>query len=154
MKLSCHHDRLGARAEEGDFFTSAPVLSQPTARAHSIHCTPPSPPLPASRLSLPFGLRHRFPSLLPFLSIHRGDFFQHPSVSLESRREERGTGGEGGGGEDKKSTWRGNPSARGRGEGAWGGFQSDQERMDDDKEGNNGGRRLVRGKKGVSSELI
>ena len=87
-------------------------INNPLVRARALH--PLHPSLPASRLSLPFGLRHRFPSLLPFLSIHRGDFFQHPSVSLESRREERGTGGEGGG-EDKKSTWRGNPSARGRG---------------------------------------
>ena len=89
-----------------DFFTSAPVLSQRTA----LHprCNPPRFPLP-SPLSLSSLRTSSSFSLLPSLppSIHRGDFFQHPSVSLESR----GTGER----EDKKSTWKGNASARGRG---------------------------------------
>ena len=86
--------RQTGRARGGGRFFHIRSSSVATQRARALH--PLHPSLPASRLSLPFGLRHRFPSLLPFLSIHRGDFFQHPSVSLESRREERGTGREGG----------------------------------------------------------
>ena len=106
VKLSCHHVRARTLALVGEIF-SHPLQFCRNA-PHSIRGAAllDSPP-PLSLISFfPSDFVIVFPSSLP-PSIHRGDFLQHPSVSLESR----GTGER----EDKKSTWKGNASARGRG---------------------------------------
>ena len=143
-----------ARALAGEIFPHPLQFCRSLATYSIFRCTPPSLLPLASLLSLPFGLRHRFPSLLPFLSIHRGDFFQHPSVSLESRREEK-RGGRAGREEEKIKSRRGEEIRRPVGVGShWGErFQSTHERMGLELEG----MRIRKGReerKGAAFQLI
>ena len=77
------------------FFTSAPVLPRRT-RLHAIHAPLPAcstfPPSLASLLSLPFGLRHRFPP--PSLSLpsllHPSRRFLPTSISFTRLKRRRG----------------------------------------------------------------
>ena len=133
-----------ARVGGGDFSTSAPVLSL----ARNVLHLPLHPSLPPSpRIALISSLRTSSSFSLP-PSLHRGDFFQHPSVSLESTREESR------GGEKIKSR-RGEEIRRPVGVGShWGErFQSTHERMGLELEG----MRIRKGReerKGAAFQLI